>query len=105
MESGLNVIGFTISESEDILKSFNSPSMLIYIGVVAPVVEELIYRGMVLRFLGKFDKRACNSRIWSVIWVDAWKFLSDIYGSGDWNIFGIHRRGILNKAYNNTSYG
>lgn len=56
MESGLNVIGFTMSESEDILKSFNSPSMLIYIGVVAPVVEELIYRGMVLRFLDKFDK-------------------------------------------------
>lgn len=56
MESGLNVCGFTLSESEKILETLDAPAMLIYVGIIGPVVEELIYRGMVLRFLDKFDK-------------------------------------------------
>lgn len=56
MEGGLNVAGLTMEESEKILESFDAPAMVLYTVLVAPVVEELIYRGMVLRFLDKFDK-------------------------------------------------
>lgn len=56
MESILNVFGFTLDKSEKMLETFNAPWMILYVGAVAPIVEELIYRGMVLRFLDKFDK-------------------------------------------------
>lgn len=56
MENGLNAMGLTMAESEEMLKSFDIPAMLLYTVLVGPIVEELIYRGMVLRFLDQFDK-------------------------------------------------
>lgn len=58
MESILNNFGFTLEKSEKILETLNAPYMILYVVIVAPIVEELIYRGMVLRFLDKFDKGA-----------------------------------------------
>ena len=38
------------------LEGINFPYMFIYVAIIGPIIEELTYRGMVLRFLDKFDK-------------------------------------------------
>ena len=56
MEFILNDFGFTMKESETMLEGLNFPYMFIYVAIIGPIIEELTYRGMVLRFLDKFDK-------------------------------------------------
>ena len=57
MEVALNVIGYSAMESiEAATGGSQTISMFFYASFVAPVVEELVYRGMVFRALRKYGK-------------------------------------------------
>ena len=56
MESVLNMIRYTMKDSIDMMQNLNKPSMFIYVCIIGPIIEELTYRGMVLKYLKKFDK-------------------------------------------------
>jgi len=55
MEAGLNAIGYT-SELAMEMATGNSMSisMLLYAGIIGPIVEELVYRGIIMRSLEKY---------------------------------------------------
>lgn len=56
-ESLLNLIGFSaLSSMESASAGSNTVSMFIYCGLVAPIVEEIVYRGFAMRILGKYGK-------------------------------------------------
>lgn len=58
MEMGLNLMGYSALESiESATGTSTTLSMFLYASIVAPVVEELVYRGFVLRSLTRFDKK------------------------------------------------
>ncbi len=57
LEGGLNLIGYTAESSvESATARSETISMFIYAGIVAPIAEELIYRGFVMRSLEKHGK-------------------------------------------------
>ncbi len=57
MEAGLNLIGYTAESSMDsATMTSQTVSMFIYAGIVAPVVEELVYRGFAMRAAEKHGK-------------------------------------------------
>ena len=57
LEVGLNIIGYTAQASmEAATDASNTISMFLYASFVAPVVEELVYRGFVLESLRKYGK-------------------------------------------------
>ncbi len=57
MEMGLNLIGYSAMSSMEAASSGSTTiSMFIYAGIVGPIVEELIYRGFVMRALEKHGK-------------------------------------------------
>lgn len=57
MESGLNLIGFTAESSMEMASSGSQTvSMFLYAGIIGPIVEELVYRGFVMRQLEKHGK-------------------------------------------------
>ncbi len=57
LEGGLNLIGFTAESSMEMATSGSmTASMFIYAVIVAPIVEELVYRGFVMRNLTKYSK-------------------------------------------------
>lgn len=58
LELGLNTIGFSAKSALDSLDDINQPviSMIIYTCIVAPIIEECIYRGAVLRSLEKYGR-------------------------------------------------
>lgn len=57
LEAGLNLIGYSARESiEQATGGSNTLSMFLYAGFVGPFVEELIYRGFVLKTLQKHGK-------------------------------------------------
>jgi len=59
LEAGLNCIGLTAEAAmETASGGHDSLSMLIYVGIVAPVIEELVYRGFALRLLERHGKMA-----------------------------------------------
>ncbi len=54
MEAGLNLIGYTAVASMEMATSDSSTlSMFLYAGIIGPIVEELIFRGLVFRTLEK----------------------------------------------------
>lgn len=57
-EAVLNLIGLSAKASMEAATSGNTTtiSMLIYGGIVAPVIEEIVYRGFAMRLLGKYGK-------------------------------------------------
>ena len=58
LEVGLNVFGLTMLEGLELMTSTSdSFSMFLYIGILAPIVEEILCRGLVLRTLMPFGKR------------------------------------------------
>ena len=55
LELLINPLGFTAEDSaEEAVESGDGVAMLIYSGIGAPVIEELIYRGYVLRRLQRY---------------------------------------------------
>ncbi|MBQ7003725.1 MAG: CPBP family intramembrane metalloprotease [Oscillospiraceae bacterium] len=57
MEAGLNLIGFTAESSMEMATAGSQTvSMFIYAGIVAPIAEELVYRGLAMRCLEKHGK-------------------------------------------------
>ncbi|MFT8389849.1 MAG: type II CAAX endopeptidase family protein [Sporolactobacillus sp.] len=50
----LHAIGFTAKPSEQVLDGSTTISMLVYACVIAPIFEEAMYRGFVLRSLERF---------------------------------------------------
>lgn len=57
MEAGLNMIGYSAMESIEAASGGSTTfSMFLYASFVAPVVEELVYRGFVFRSLRKYGK-------------------------------------------------
>ena len=57
MEAGLNVIGYSAMESiEAATGGSQTLSMFLYASFVAPVMEELVYRGLIFRALRKYGK-------------------------------------------------
>ncbi|CAM3217026.1 CPBP family intramembrane glutamic endopeptidase [Sporolactobacillus spathodeae] len=50
----LHAIGFTAKPSEQVLDGSTTISMLVYTCLIAPVLEEFLYRGFILRSLEKF---------------------------------------------------
>lgn len=57
MEAGLNLIGFTAESSMEMASaSSQTISMFLYAGIIGPIVEELVYRGFVMRHLEKHGK-------------------------------------------------
>lgn len=59
LEKGLNLIGYSAVESiESMSADSTTISMFLYAGFIGPIVEEVIYRGYVLRFFEKYNKRA-----------------------------------------------
>lgn len=52
----LNRFGLTAAPSEDVLSGARTLSMFLYVGFIAPLFEEFLYRGVVLRSLQKFGK-------------------------------------------------
>lgn len=59
LELGLNSIGFTAAAALEDLEILNqsTPSMIIYTCIIAPVFEEFLYRGAVLRSFEKYGRR------------------------------------------------
>jgi len=54
MEAGLNLIGYTAEASKEMATADSTTlSMFLYAGIIGPIVEELIYRGLVFRVLEK----------------------------------------------------
>ncbi len=57
MEAGLNLIGFTaVSSMEMATAGSQTVSMFLYAGIIGPIVEELVYRGFIMRHLQKYGK-------------------------------------------------
>lgn len=57
MEAGLNLIGYSaVSSMESATAGSTTLSMFLYAGIIGPVVEELVFRGFVLRSLDKYGK-------------------------------------------------
>ncbi len=57
MEIGLNLLGYTAIGSMEIATSTSTTiSMFLYASLIGPIVEELIYRGYVLRSVEKYGK-------------------------------------------------
>ncbi len=57
MEKGLNLIGYSAEVAmESATGTSETLSMFIYAGIVAPIIEELIFRGFALKFLEKYGK-------------------------------------------------
>lgn len=57
MEWTLNLIGYSAESSMEMATSTSTTvSMFLYAGIIGPIVEELIYRGFVLRHLEKYGK-------------------------------------------------
>lgn len=57
LESGLNAIGYSAMESiEAASGSSETITMFLYASFVAPIVEEVVYRGFVLEYLRKYGK-------------------------------------------------
>ena len=58
LELGLNICGLTLMEGLELMAATNdSFSMFLYIGILAPIAEELLCRGLILRTLMPFGKR------------------------------------------------
>lgn len=59
LERGLNLIGFTAASALEDLDMLNQStiSMIIYTCLIAPVFEEFLYRGAVLRSLEKYGRK------------------------------------------------
>lgn len=59
LEFGLNTVGLSAISALDKLDELNKPaiSMIIYGCIVAPIIEECIYRGAVLRSLEKYGRK------------------------------------------------
>ena len=58
LEVGLNVFGLSMLEGLELMASTSdSFSMFLYIGILAPIVEEILCRGLVLRTLMPFGKK------------------------------------------------
>ena len=59
LEFGLNAIGFTAADALEDLEILNqsAPAMIIYTCIIAPVFEEFLYRGAVLRSFEKYGRR------------------------------------------------
>lgn len=57
MEAGLNLIGYTaVASMESASSTSETISMFLYAGIVAPIVEEVVYRGFVMKSLEKYGK-------------------------------------------------
>ncbi len=57
MEGGLNLIGFTAESSMEMATAGSQTvSMFLYVGIIGPIVEELVYRGFAMRCLEKHGK-------------------------------------------------
>lgn len=57
IEAGLNLIGYTAENSMEMASAGSQTvSMFLYAGIIGPIVEELVYRGFVLRHLEKHGK-------------------------------------------------
>lgn len=57
MEMGLNLIGYTAEASmESATSGGTNFSMLLYAGIIGPIVEEIVYRGFAMRLLEKHGK-------------------------------------------------
>lgn len=58
LEWVLNLIGFSAMEAiESASVQIDSLSMFLYVGVLAPIAEEILFRGLVLRSLAPYGKR------------------------------------------------
>lgn len=59
LEGGLNLIGYSaMKDLESASSASSTVSMFIYASIVGPIVEELVYRGFVLRSFQKYGKLA-----------------------------------------------
>ncbi|MBC2577951.1 CPBP family intramembrane metalloprotease [Peptostreptococcus russellii] len=58
VEKILNIYGFTSISSTEAVSSSDSLMMIIYIVLIAPVVEEVIYRAVVMRSIEKYSPSA-----------------------------------------------
>lgn len=58
IEKVLNLYGFTSISSTEAVYSLNSASMIVYIVLIAPIVEELIYRAVVMRNIEEYSPTA-----------------------------------------------
>lgn len=57
LESSLNFFGYSMTESMKSLESIGSSvSMFLYVVLIGPVAEEVVFRGVVLRSLEKYGK-------------------------------------------------
>lgn len=56
LESLFNVFGLSILESLNTV-STDTPSMYLYAGILAPITEELLFRGLILRTMEPFGKK------------------------------------------------
>lgn len=57
LERGLNIIGFSLMSSmEEASMNEETFFMLLYAAVIAPVSEELVYRGFVMSSIKKYGK-------------------------------------------------
>ncbi|MET1248608.1 type II CAAX endopeptidase family protein [Sporolactobacillus sp. STCC-11] len=50
----LNLIGYTADPSREILEGSKTTSMFVYTCLIGPIIEEFIYRGVVMRSLERF---------------------------------------------------
>lgn len=57
IERGINALGYTASSASEQFSGYdNSIPMMIYVGVIGPIAEELVWRGVVLRGLQPVGK-------------------------------------------------
>lgn len=56
IEKFLNIAGYTAIDAMDAASDSTTLSMFLYVSIVGPVVEELVYRGFVMRSFQKYGK-------------------------------------------------
>lgn len=56
LEIFLNIFGFTMVSASETMLNYDSIIMTLYIALIAPILEELMFRGVILRVLMKHGK-------------------------------------------------
>jgi len=57
LESLLNLFGLTSAPSQEALSGDTTISMVLYVCIIGPFLEEFLYRGAILRYLEKYGAR------------------------------------------------
>lgn len=105
LEALFNLWGLSITEALVQASGMtNSPTMLLYISLVAPVVEELLFRGAVLRSFQPFGKTLCHRFLRLALWSVSRKSRTNSLCFSSWARPGLCGSGIFHFVGDSASF-